>query len=585
MVGRLAPGTSRERAAAELASIAESLAAAHPTNRGWGVRVLPLEEWLVGPQARRASALLLGAVVLLLVLACTNVASLLLARSTTRQTETSVRLALGASRSRLARQLLAEAVSIAALGGSLGLVIAAWALAAARRLSGIVPRIEDAGLDARVAVFAASTALLTSALVGILPALSASRTALAGGLAQSARTGGTPRQQRLREALVIGQLALAIVLMLGAGLMVRSLLRLQDVDPGFDTAAVLAAPLQLTTAAYAEPWQKVLFYERVLARIAAIPGVAAAGGTSVQPFSDWNTANYVTPEERAARTSPSGFMLAAWRAVTTGYFAAAGVPILRGRVFTAEDRYDGPQVAVVSQSLAARLWPGEDPIGRRLFWGGTSGTPWTVIGVVGDIRDVDPAAELLPTLFLTTRQLAWPHLTLLVRARGPLPGLAEAVRRAVWSEDPSLAVPEVVPVADGRAASLAERRFQAATLGAFAGAALLLSAFGLYGVLAYAVARRRREIGIRMALGARASVVTAMLVRHGLLLTGAGVAVGLLASLALHRVVEGALFETAGTDPPTYLAATLLLLAVGLLATAVPARRAARTSPQVALRE
>jgi hypothetical protein len=254
---------------------------------------------------------------------------------------------------------------------------------------------------------------------------------------------------------------------------------------------------------------------------------------------------------------------------------------LRGRTFTADDRHGGLQVAVLSQSLADRLWPEEDPLGRRFFWGGTTGNPWTVVGVVGDIRDYDPSAPPQPTAFFTTRQVAWPNLTLLVRTRGALPGIEKAVREAVWAEDPGLAVPEVRLLATRLSGRLVERRFQTPLLASFAAAALLLAALGLYGVLA----QGRREIGVRMALGARAPEVTAMLVRRGLRLTGAGVGIGLLAALALHRAVEGVLFETAATDPLTYAAVGLVLAAVGLLASAVPARRAARTAPVVALRE
>jgi predicted permease len=586
LLGRLAPGATPARAQADLAAIAARIGAEHPLIAGWSVRVEPLVDWLIEPRLRQAGVVLLAAVGLLLLMACANVASLLLARATAREGELGIRVALGALRGRLLRQLLTESALLAGLGGTLGLGVAAWALRAARGVPpDLVPRLDEARLDARAALFALGVVLLTTVLVGALPALTATRAGLQSRIGQVGRSGGGGRQHRLREALVVGQLALAVVLLLGAGLLARSLVRLYRIDPGFATAAVWTAPLQLPATGYEEPWQKVRFYNRVVARLRESPAVAAAGATTITPFGDWNFVNDVTPEERAATAPPSGLLQAAWRVVTPGYFGAAGVPLLRGRDFTLDDRWDEAPVAVVSRSLAEELWPGQDPVGRRLFWGGTDGTPKEVVGVVGDIRDFALDTAAMPTLFLPIRQVSWPAMTLVVRARPAADGVAAAVRRAVWAEDPALPVPEVLPLAERRAASLAPRRLNALVLGAFAAAALLLATVGVYGVLAYAVAQRRREIAVRMALGAEPAAVTRLLVRRGAALTAAGLGLGLLGAGAGARLVRGLLFETSAADPLTLAAVPALLLAVALLATVLPARRAGRTDPMLALRQ
>jgi predicted permease len=448
-----------------------------------------------------------------------------------------------------------------------------------------MPRLAEPGLDGRVAGFALGVALLTSLLVGALPASGAVRDDLRASLQHAGRTGGGHGQRRLRERLVVAQLALAVALLVGAGLMLRSLARLQAVDPGFATRSVWTVPLQLPGARYPEPWQKVVFQYRVLERVAAIPGVVATGTTNITPFGSWNFVNDVTPEDRAAEAPTSGLLQAAWRAVSPGYFEAAGVPLLAGRGFGSDDRDGRLPVAIVSRSLAARLWPGEQAVGKRLYWGGTTGTPKTVVGVTGDIRDFTLDAEPLPTLFLPIGQVAWPSMTLVVRAREDVAGMEGAVRRAVWAQDPGLPVPEVLPVAARRATALAGPRLHALLLASFAAAALLLAAVGVYGVLAFAVAQRRREIAVRLALGAEPRQVLRMLMRRGLALAGIGAAIGLAGALALGQLMEGLLFETPAGDPVTLLAVPAVLAAVGLLATALPARRAARTDPMLALRQ
>ena len=585
VIGRLAPGSSADRAAAELAGISRSLAETHPKMRGWGVEVRGLRDAVVGPEFKRASLVLAVAVGLLLLMACANVANLLLAHGTARQTDLGVRAALGAGRGRIVRQLLAEA-GILSLGGAvLGLGLAVWAVAAVRTLSPeSIPRVAEIGVDLRVLAFAALVALATALLAGALPALQAGRTSAASQLKAGRRTGPTRGQRRLREALVVGQVALSVVLLLGAGLMIRSFAALQAVDPGFRTDHVWAVPLPLPEARYGDETSRFFAYRDIMEAVGSVPGVAGVAGSFVDPFSGMNASNDVTPAERAAEFPDAGFMQAPWRIVTPSYFETMDVPLLRGRTFTAADRYGTPGVVVVTRSLAERLWPGRDAVGERLYWGGTDGETRTVIGVVGDIRDVRLDGDAPGTMFLTYRQLVLPMLTLLVRADGPVAGLPGSIRRAIRSVDPALAVPDIRPLARSRAAVIAGPRFHAQVLAVFAAVSLALAAVGLYGLLAFLVARRTREIGVRRALGAHTGAVSGMIVRRGLALATAGIALGLGAALLLGRFVEAVLFRTGTTDPLTFAVVPLLFVLVAAGAAWIPARRAAHVEPIVALR-
>lgn len=585
VLGRMRPGVDAAEATAELESVMSRIGEAHPEVKGWSARTTPLTEWLVSPRFRQTVAVLFGAVGFLLLMACANLANLLLARGTVREREAGVRAALGASRARLVRRLLLESLLLSLVGAAIGFLGAAWALEGLRALAGAqIPRVEEIGIDGRVAAFALALSVLTSLVFGLLPAARASRVDLDQLLRQTGRTGGSRAQRRIRDALVVSQVALAMVLLVGAGLMIRSFARLAAVHPGFDETGVLAVPLQLPTVGYAEPWQKAVFYREILSRIEALPGVISTGATAVTPFSGWNFVNGVTPEERVVETAATGYMQAGWRAVTPGFFHAMRIPVRAGRAFQNSDRWDGPKIALVSATLAERLWPGEDPVGKRLHWGGTDGPPRTVVGVVGDVRDVEVEAEPAPMLYIPHNQLPMPGMTLVVRTTGGAEEVAAAVRREIWAVDPGLPIPTVELLRERRSDATAVSRLHTLVLAAFAAVALALAAVGIYGILAFGVAQRHREIGIRMALGARSSHVSGQVVRRGLLLTATGIALGLAGAVGLTRVVEALLYETAPTDPLTFVGVPLAFAAVALLASYVPARRATRVDPAIALR-
>ena len=587
MVGRLAPDVSLQHATDDLAGISRGIAASHPEVASWGVRVQPLSEWLVGPRVREAGGLLLAAVAFLLLMACANVANLLLARATTRQTDLSIRAALGAGRGRLTRQMLAEGGVLAAAGAALGVLGAYWIVTVLRRAAPeFIPRVDEITLDARVLLFALAVTVVTALLVGLLPAREAARVDVHSVLKHGGRTGASRAQQIVRESLVVAQIAVAVLLLIGGGLMIRSLLRLHDVDPGFETENVWSVRLQPLNADYPEEGQRARFFNGVTERLGQIQGVVAAGATIVDPFSGFNMVNDVTPEERAHQTPETGFMRSAWRIVTPdGYFEAAGIPLVRGRFFSfAQDRRDVDPVVIVTRSMAERMWPGADPIGKRLFWGGTSGRPRTVVGVVGDVQDVTIDAPPQPMMFLPTTQLTWYWMVVLVRTSGDLAGTPDAIRTAIHEIDPAILVPEIRRVDDSLRAATAQPRTQTWILAGFAAIALGLAAVGLYGMLSFTVAQRTREIGVRMALGARAEAMLALMVRRGLSLAAAGTIIGLAAAAGLTRFIGSLLYDTPALDPLTFGAVAFVFAVTALAATALPALRAARVDPNTALR-
>lgn len=585
MVGKLAPDATMESALAELSAIATRIGQDHPHLAGWGVRIQPLSHVVVNPQFRLTAYTLFGAVAFLLLLACANLAGLQIARATRRTAELGIRAALGAGRARLVRQMLVESSVLAALGVIAGLALASFAVGALKTFGAdAIPRLGEVAVDGTVIAFTTGIGVLAVLLFGLLPALRASRPDVNEVLKQGSRTGMAGHGRGAGSALVVAQIALAMVLLVGAGLLMRSFLELRASDPGFDPTSALAVELQLGDR-YGEAWQRVAFFDDLSRSLEGRPGIRAVGATATQPFSGANFMNDVTPVDRAAETGPGGFMQANWRAVTPGFFDAMAVPLLRGQLFGAADTQDAPRQVVISETLARRLWPDEDAVGQSLYWGGTSGSPLMVIGVVGDYQDVVVGAEPPPVMFLPYSQVPWPTMTLVVRTDADVDATAAVIRERIREMDPALAVPTITTLREEMSAAVAGPRFRTAVLASFSVVALLLAAIGIYGAVALNVGQRRREVGLRIALGAAPDKVVRGFVVEGAQLAAVGLAIGLAGAWALTRLMEGLLYQTPPSDISVFVTASTILGAVALTATFVPANRAGRIDPMQALRE
>jgi putative ABC transport system permease protein len=583
VVGRLRPGTTRESALGAVNAVLRRLAAEHAdTNEGWSAaRMETLRDAIVGP-VRPALLVLLGTVVLVLLVACANLANLLLARASAREREVAVRTALGAGRGRLVRQLLTESLVLSLLGGALGVALAVAGVRALLALSaGTIPRPDEVGVDGRVAAFALLLSLVTAALFGLVPAVRAARTATAETLRDGGRGGSERRGGRTRTALVLGQTAAAMVLLVGAGLLVNSFWRLVTVDPGFRAEKVLMASLDIPTERYDTRDRKNGYRNELIRRVGEIPGVVAVGAAKTQPLRGGGEPYEFTIPGRggpdAVMSPASGTMI-----VSPGYFAALGIPVVRGRVFGPRDDAAGaPRVLVVSQATARRYWPGADPVGERVM---LEETPFTVIGVVGDVRSEGLAAEPQPTVYFPFAIAPRSGTQLFIRTTGDPQAVAAAVRRAIHAADPLQPIAEIRTLRSAMADTVAQPRFFTILLSLFGTVAVFLAALGLYGVVAYSVARRTTEIGIRMALGARRGEVVAMVVRRSAWPTAVGIVAGAAAALVMSRWMASMLFQVRPADPATFAAAALLLALVTLLASWIPARRAASIEPTRALR-
>jgi putative ABC transport system permease protein len=584
---RLKPGATVEQARAEMSGIGARLARDYPTtNAGWGVSVVSLHERVVG-DVRPALLVLMGVVGFLLAIACANVANLLLARSTARRQEIAVRSALGAGRWRLVRQFLTESVLLALAGGGLGLLLAAWGIELLVSFSpGNIPRLDEVGLDTGVLLFTFGVSLATGCLFGLLPALQASKTDLSVSLKEGGSRGATAGQRasRLRSALVVSEIAIAVVLLAGAGLMIRSFAAIRDVDPGFRPDRILTSDFSLPAARYKEDAQIVSFFEQLTARAAALPGVERVALVSAIPFSGGDIAGFAIDGRPAP--PPEQVLDAEYRVVSPDYFDVMGIPVVRGQAFTERDRAGVPAVTVINETMARRYWPGEDPIGKRINLGDpAAGGVWrTVVGVVRDIRNESLDKEPYPQMYAPEAQFTRRQLTLVARTSGDPTALVPALRRELTSLDKDLPLYNVRTMEQVLADSVARRRFQMFLIAAFAGLGLLLAAVGIYGVISYSVAQRRHEIGVRMALGARAPDILRLVVGQGLGLALAGVGAGLVFALALTRVMSTLLYGVSASDPLTFAGVALALLGVALAACLVPARRATKVDPMVALR-
>jgi predicted permease len=585
VVGRLAPGATVEQARHEVATIAARLAQQYPdVNRGLGSTVVALHDQAVG-RVRPALVLLLAGVAFVLLMACVNVANLLLARSVARQKELAVRAALGAGRIRLLAQMVTESLLLALAGGALGLGLV-WI--GVRVLIAIappeLPRLNDVHPDVTIVAFTALVSILAGVLVGVAPAIAAGRGNVQGMLKDVSRgvAGGVARQ-RLRSALVIGEIALAVVLTVGAGLLLRSFVTVINVDPGFRAEQLLTLQIQLPSRIGGSPDARRAFYATLFERVQALPGVVAAGGTTRLPLGSTSVSTRVLVDGRAM--SASEMPEVELRRAVHDYFPAMGMPILRGRSFSAEDGPAAAPVVVINQTMARRLWPNEDPIGRRFRVGTNPQTPWsTVIGVVGDLRhtslDAEPAAEFY-IWYLQGPPVA-PFIV--VRTQGDPATLAASLRAELKAIEKDLAVYDMRTMTEVRSASLAERRFVLILALAFGVLALTLAAVGVYGVMALVVSERTQEMGIRLALGAPPIQVLTLVVRQGLVLAALGILLGGITSMALTPMMARQLYGVGPMDPITLAGVPAVLLAVALIACAVPARRAMRVDPVTALR-
>ena len=597
VVGRLKAGVTQEEAQAEMETIAGRLERQYPdSNTGWTAILIPLHEVLV-EEVRPALLLLLAAVAFVLLIACANVANLLLARVASREREIAVRTALGAGRARLVRQMVTESLVLFLAGGALGLLLAVWVTRALVALYGKdLPREQEVGfgvLDGRVLLFTLGLSLATGLLFGLAPALSGSRGSFFGALKEGGRAvAGGARGRRLRQLLVVGEVAVALVLLVGAGLLLRSFARLLAVDPGFRPEGVLTAEIALPIKKFPDDARRIALTRELLGRLQAIPGVESADTVAPLPLTLYDHVRVYLVEGRP-EPPPSETPTAHIRIVTPGFFRTLGVRVLGGRVFTPRDVQDSVPVVLVNQTMAERVWPGENPLGRRITMAGAAGRAdwiWAeVVGVVADIRhqtlDQEGGAEIyVPQL----QNPVGGTLSILLKTSGDPARLAGALREAVRSVDADLPVERVRTLESLVAESLAGSRFQTVLLGLFSGVALFLAALGIYGVVSDAVVWRTHEIGIRMALGARRAEVLRLVVRQGMTLVLAGSGLGLaLAVLLLWELSDRAgvyLYQGRALDPLILGTVPLVLLAVALVANWLPARRATRVEPSVALR-
>jgi putative ABC transport system permease protein len=588
VIASLKPGVSQEQAQAEMNTIAARLEKQYPDeNTRRGIKVEPSLQALVG-DIRPALLILLGAVGCVLLIACANVANLLLARAMARHKEMAIRSALGASRLRIMRQLLTESVLLSLAGGALGLLLAVWW---SDLLVGLgqenIPRAMHVGLDWRVLGFTFLVSLLTGGIFGLVPALHSSRFQLTETLKEggwSSHEGA--RRNRIRGLLVVSELAIAVVLLVGAGLLIKSLWRLRHINPGFKTENVLTFSVGLPDVRYPTA-KRSEFFENLMTRLQALPGVESASAVLPLPLSD---NRFSLSFEIEGRPMAKGELPSAdFFNVGVGYFKTMGIPLVKGRDFNERDQHKSTPVIIVNETLARQFFPNEDAIGKRIHPGistyeGEESVMREIVGVVGDVRNRELSTEARPTNYVPQTQTPFGQMTMVVRTTNDPHGIASAVRKQVAEMDRELPVFSIKTMDEYRSASVAAPRFNTTLLSAFAAVALVLTIVGLYGVMSYSVAQRTSEIGIRMALGAQTRDVLQLIVGQGLKLVGLGLAIGLLGAFALTRLMASLLFGVSAKDPLTFAAVAVVLALVALLACYLPARRASKVDPLVALR-
>ena len=586
--GRLAPGVSIEQARSEMQVIDKSLAAQYPeNNKNRSTVLVPLHERIVG-ESRTPLLVLFAAVSLVLLIACANFANLLLARSAEREREFVIRAALGAGRWRLIRQLLTESVLVSLAGGAFAVLLAIWATSLLVALKPEnLPRLQEIGVDTRVLAFTFGLSLFTGVIFGLLPAWTAAHGGVSEGLKEGGRsaTAGSARQ-RLRSVFVVGELAVALILLVGAGLLIKTFWKLRSVEPGFNPDHLLTMRVELPEARYKEIDKQTRFRTQTLAGINSLPGVQAAMISELPLSGEWLNHDFVI--EGRPPIAPGDEPSVQTRSVMGEYFQALQMSFRAGRNFGPQD-FDpqAPRVGVVNDALVREYFPNEDPLGKRVRWARDQEVRWmTIIGVVGDVKHFGLDLPELPALYSPYPQAdPWKRwMTFVVRTKSDPAAMAQAVKQQIWKADSQLPVTKVQTMSEVAAGSFAARRFNMLLLAIFAGLALVLAAVGIYGVMSYAVTQRTQEIGIRMALGARAIDVLKLIIRNGLSLTLVGVIIGLGGALALTRLLRTLLFGVSPTDALTFATVSVVLIFVALLACYLPARRATKVDPLVALR-
>jgi putative ABC transport system permease protein len=586
-IARLKPEVTLDQAQSEMNIIAARIEQEHPTNNtGYAVRLTTLTEDTVG-DLRPTLLLLFGAVGFVLLIACANVGNLLLSRSAARQKETAIRAALGAARTRLIRQFLTESVLLALVGGCLGLLLALWSASLIESLgSQVTPLLSGISIDYRVLGFTVVISLLTGIIFGLVPAVQISRPDLNESLKEGGRSSGASSSRAfVRNALVVSEVAMALVLLICAGLLIKSVMRLRDVNPGFDPENMLTMNVNVPSVKYPEPQMWAAFYNRIIERIEALPGVQTAGVTSVLPLSSNFDGRSLAVEDRP---KPRGEEIAVdLYIVTPSYLRTMAIPLMRGRPLTNQDTENQSMVALINETMAKELWPAEDPLGKRIKFPGSERNPqpWrTVVGVVSDVKQYGLDKKEPMQIYLPEAQFPSSFMTLVVRTSTDPKSMVVAIKNEILAADPDQAVYNIQTMEQLLSESISLRQFSMMLLIIFASLALTLAAVGIYGVISYSVTQRTHEIGVRMALGAGRHDILKLVISQGMTLALAGIAIGVGASLALTRLMASLLYGVTATDAATFVSITAILLGVALVACFVPARRATKVDPMIALR-
>jgi putative ABC transport system permease protein len=582
VIGRLKPGVTIEHAHAEMNAIAEALEKQYPnSNTGWRINMVDLHERAVG-SVRLALLALLSAVAFLLLIACANVSNLLLVRATARQKEIAIRTALGAGRGRLVRQLLTESLLLSLGGGLLGFGLAYLGVRGLIAISpSNTPRLNEVGIDRIVLGFTLLVTLITGLGFGIVPALQASSPNLNETLKDGRGSSQSSRSNRTRSILTVAEISLALVLLIGAGLMIKSFVQLQKVNPGFNTQNILTLDLALPRAKYPESNQLADFYTQVVERVRALPGVQSVGATSDIPIASGGNYNSFTVDGRPP-LPPSANQDAESIVVSPNYFQTMGIRLLKGREFNSGDGPNSTFVTVISDTMASRYWPNEDPIGQRINFGGPKS--YEIIGIISGVKMESLDTPAYPQAYAVYSQSPQRNMSLAIHFSGDALSLVSPIRGIVVSIDKDQPLNNVRTMEKVLVGSIAQQRLYMLLFGVFASIALLLAAVGIYGVMAYSVRQRTHEIGVRMALGARAGDVLKMVVGQGMVLAGIGIGIGLIAAFGLTHLMTSLLFGISASDPETFIAIPLLIGAVAAAACFIPARRATRIDPMKALR-